>query len=216
MAGILDPKSRFFDTFLTAEGRRQLGSGELRMRFVSFSDGYTSYDESPDHDGVIENKDGEIFFEAMSRPQDSIITENPSIVNMLELRNPAAQPSFMSREGEIRAEDDGLDNDGDGEIDESGETFADGSETRPITLSNASMFGEEIFVPPSGKNVESVRSAGIDRAYIDFDATKKMYVSGSDSREIYYSPEESGLVGYWVFDRSIPQPAAKTNPVKPS
>ena len=63
MAAILDPKTRFFDTYLTKEGRRQLSSGELRMRYVSFSDGLPSYEES--ESGVIDPKDGSRFFEAI-------------------------------------------------------------------------------------------------------------------------------------------------------
>ena len=76
MAAILDPKTRFFDTFLTKEGRRQLASGEIRTRFISFSDSLTGYDQK--ELGVIDSKDGALFFEAMSRPQDKIVTENPS------------------------------------------------------------------------------------------------------------------------------------------
>jgi len=94
MAAILDPKTRFFDTLLTKEGRRQLASGELRMRYVSFSDRATTYDDSGD--GVIYNKDGSVFFEAMSNPQDQIIHEAPSIVNMMSIRDPDSQPVFLN------------------------------------------------------------------------------------------------------------------------
>ena len=68
MAAILDPKTRFFDTFLTKERRRQLANGEIRTRFISFSDSLTAYDQK--ELGVIDAKDGSIFFEAMSRPQE--------------------------------------------------------------------------------------------------------------------------------------------------
>tara|TARA_B100001057_G_scaffold500202_1_gene614052 strand:+ start:853 stop:4635 length:3783 start_codon:yes stop_codon:yes gene_type:complete len=94
MAAILDPKTRFFDTFLTKEGRRQLASGDLRMRYVSFSDGATTYDDAGDN--VIHDKDGSVFFEAMSKPQDQIIHEAPSIVNMMSIRDPVSQPVFLN------------------------------------------------------------------------------------------------------------------------
>ena len=93
MAAILDPKTRFFDTYLTKEGRRQLANGEIRMRFVSFSDGLTGYHD--DGDRVIDSKDGSVFFEAMSRPQDQLVTENPSVVNMMEIRDGGEQPTFL-------------------------------------------------------------------------------------------------------------------------
>lgn len=199
MAAILDPKTRFFDMYVTSEGRRQLSNGELRMRFVSFSDGYTSYEES--EPGVIDRKDGEIFFEAMSRPQDSLISENPSIVNMLEVRNPNAQPAFLSNTAQVLADDDGLDNDNDGTVDEQGEM-------KTITLSNASIFGEELFVPPTGFVTQSISTAGIGNAKIDYDVTKDFYISGSDSQELFYDASDNGVSGFWIFDRSVGQPVS--------
>ena len=174
-----------------------MSNGELRMRFVSFSDGYTSYEEL--EPGVIDRKDGEIFFEAMSRPKDSLISENPSIVNMLEIRNPSAQPAFLSNTIQVPAENDGLDNDGVGGIDQPGET-------KTITLSNATIFGEEVFVPPSGFVTQSISTAGIDRAEINFDITKSFYISGSDSQDLFYDSVNNGMKGSWVFDRSVGQP----------
>ena len=198
MAAILDPKTRFFDMYITSEGRRQMSNGELRMRFVSFSDGYTSYEES--EPGVIDRKDGEIFFEAMSRPQDSLISENPSIVNMLEIRKPGAQPAFLSNTIQVPADNDGIDNDGVEGIDQPGEM-------RTVTLSNASIFGEEIFVPPTGYVTQSISTAGIDTAEINYDPTKSFYISGSDTQELYYDCKSNGIKGSWVFDRSVGQPA---------
>ena len=139
MAGILNPKTRFFDTFITREGRRQLANGEIRTRFISFSDNCSAYDQS--EPGVIDTKDGSIFFEAMSRPQDTIVTENPSIINMMELRNPTEQPLFLTKE--ITTED------------------ADGNEVTHTALTQASMFGKEILVPPDGRTIEEIVTAGI-------------------------------------------------------
>jgi len=38
MSGILNSKQRFVDTVITAEGRRQLASGEFKVEFATFSD----------------------------------------------------------------------------------------------------------------------------------------------------------------------------------
>ena len=63
------------DTIITKEGRRQIPSGELKIRYVSFTDRHTFYacDEA-DH-SVAEDCTDRIQLEAMSRPQDQIIFE---------------------------------------------------------------------------------------------------------------------------------------------
>ena len=180
MAAILDPKTRFFDTFLTKEGRRQLANGEIRTRFISFSDSLTAYDQS--ELGVIDQKDGSIFFEAMSRPQDQIITENPSIINMMEIRNPSAQPAFLAKE---------LRND-DGEIVGS-------------AMTNAAMFGKEILVPPDGREILVVTSSGIDKKTIEYDPRSPFYISGSRSQELFYDNRATGFRGWWIFDETVTQ-----------
>ena len=38
MAGLLDPKKRVLDTFMTEEGRKQASTGRMRVEYVSFSD----------------------------------------------------------------------------------------------------------------------------------------------------------------------------------
>ena len=43
MSGILNSKQSFVDTVLTAEGRRQLASGEFRIEFATFSDNEIFY-----------------------------------------------------------------------------------------------------------------------------------------------------------------------------
>ncbi len=43
MSGILNSKQRFVDTVITAEGRRQLASGEFQIEFVTFSDAEVFY-----------------------------------------------------------------------------------------------------------------------------------------------------------------------------
>ena len=183
MAGILDPKTRFFDTYLTKEGRRQLSSGELRMRFVSFSDGLTTYDQSEFK--VIDPKDGSPFFEAMSRPQDSIITENESIVNMMEVREEGERPAFLFTSGS-----DGV--------------------TRPV---RASMFGTTIMEPPDGRKVVKLSTAGIDRAGVSYNPLSSFYISGSSTQEVLYDDMGGRLRGWWLFDEFQSQLATVSDPL---
>lgn len=75
MAGILDKKTRFVDTFLTDQGRQELAKGELRFSFGVFSDYATFYDTSVDDPSVAAEAVNRIQFEAASRPQDLVIPE---------------------------------------------------------------------------------------------------------------------------------------------
>ena len=183
MAGILDPKKRFFDTYLTNEGRKQMSTGELRMRFVSFSDGLTGYEQS--ELGVIDGKDGSLFFESMSRPQDNIITENKSVVNMMEVRSPDRQPAFLFKKI----------------------TDAEGNviERQPL---RASMFGTQIYEPPNGKQILAVSSSGIDRKPVEYNPSKSFFVSGSTTQQVFYDNTGNRLMGWWQFDMNQTQIAS--------
>jgi len=75
MAGILDKKTRFMDTFLTSLGREQLAKGELNFAFATFSDYSTFYEASLEDPDVAEDAINRIFFEAANRPQDLVIPE---------------------------------------------------------------------------------------------------------------------------------------------
>lgn len=74
MAGILDSKARIMDFILTDEGRRQVRAGDLRIGFASFSDLGTFYEDNGD--GVAEDANARIYFEASSRHQDRIVVES--------------------------------------------------------------------------------------------------------------------------------------------
>ena len=74
MAGILNSKQRIMDTIITKEGRMQIPSGELKVRYVSFTDRHTFY-TADEESNVAESADDRIQFEAISRPQDQIIFE---------------------------------------------------------------------------------------------------------------------------------------------
>jgi hypothetical protein len=75
MAGILNKKTRFMDTFLTQVGRDQLAHGELRFSFATFSDSCTFYERSIDDNTVVSDATNRIFFECANRPQDQVIPE---------------------------------------------------------------------------------------------------------------------------------------------
>lgn len=81
MAGILDGKSRMMDTIITKEGRRQIAEGNLRIRYVTFTDRHTFYVQ--EDDDANDDADDRIFFEATSRPQDQIIFETDDEGDML-------------------------------------------------------------------------------------------------------------------------------------
>tara|TARA_B100001094_G_scaffold328748_2_gene389881 strand:+ start:559 stop:1497 length:939 start_codon:yes stop_codon:yes gene_type:complete len=75
MAGILDKKTRFMDTYLTDRGRQELAKGELRFSFALFSDYGTFYEGSMANPNVAESPANRIYFEAANRPQDLVIPE---------------------------------------------------------------------------------------------------------------------------------------------
>jgi hypothetical protein len=71
--GILNNKTRIFDTIVTQEGRRQLATGKMRIEFVSFTDRETFYEA----DSVSGSSDPStrLFLEASDLPQDRITFE---------------------------------------------------------------------------------------------------------------------------------------------
>jgi hypothetical protein len=75
--GILYNKERIIDFIITQEGKRQAGSGELRVKFASFTDHHTYYEKSGSLDlpDLAEDASNRIFFEAASRYQDVIVPE---------------------------------------------------------------------------------------------------------------------------------------------
>ena len=77
MAGILNSKERVMDFFITQEGKRQAGFGELRVKFASFTDMHTFYEKSGSADlpDLADDASNRIFFEAYSRYQDVIVPE---------------------------------------------------------------------------------------------------------------------------------------------
>ena len=73
MAGILDSKTRIFDTVLTTEGRRQLAAQTFRISYASFSDGATFY--QGDVESGSSDAGRRVFIEASTAGRDQITFE---------------------------------------------------------------------------------------------------------------------------------------------
>jgi hypothetical protein len=84
MAGILDNKKRIMDTIVTQEGRRQLASGNFKIKYASFTDGNVFYEE----DLLAGTTDAtlRIPFEAVNKWQDNIVFETDDSGNLLNFQ----------------------------------------------------------------------------------------------------------------------------------
>jgi len=77
--GILDPKTRFIDTVITNEGRRQIANGKLKAEFYSFSDSgavYSKEDVYASGSGLRQFFGSIVNFETNGTMQDSITLES--------------------------------------------------------------------------------------------------------------------------------------------
>ena len=84
MAGILDNKKRIMDTIVTQEGRRQLSSGNFKIKYASFTDGNVFYEEdllSGTTDATLR-----IPFEVVNKFQDNIVFETDDSGNLLSFQ----------------------------------------------------------------------------------------------------------------------------------
>ena len=95
MAGILDNKSRVIDAIITREGRRQIASGMLQAKFISFTDKNVVYEK--DSEGYLEDPALKIYFEASSNDDDSIVPETDFDGSML----PFSTDDFSVTNGKI-------------------------------------------------------------------------------------------------------------------
>tara|TARA_Y100001963_G_scaffold159001_2_gene260787 strand:+ start:16333 stop:17322 length:990 start_codon:yes stop_codon:yes gene_type:complete len=82
MAGVLDPKSRIIDAFVTKNGRSQLAEGKMRIEFASFTDRHTFYEK----DSVSGSSDasGRLFLESTSLPFDQVTFESDDTGRLIE------------------------------------------------------------------------------------------------------------------------------------
>lgn len=74
MAGILDAKTRIFDTIITNQGRAQASTGKMRIEYASFSDASAIYALDTLVSGGLDFT-SRITFEAGNLPQDQITLE---------------------------------------------------------------------------------------------------------------------------------------------
>lgn len=73
MSGILDPKSRIMDTVITDNGRRQMASGQMRIKYVTFTDLGAFYE--PTDSGVLDDPtEHRLYFEPPSDLPSDLIT----------------------------------------------------------------------------------------------------------------------------------------------
>jgi len=73
MSGILDNKKRMVDVFVTQQGRQQMSNGDMRISYVSFTDGDTYY--RGDIASGSADATNRFFLEASNAPQDQITFE---------------------------------------------------------------------------------------------------------------------------------------------
>lgn len=85
MSGILDNKSRVMDTILTQEGKRQISSANLKIKYVSFTDSATYY--KGDIVSGSANASERIYFESCNLPQDQITFEADDSGQLLPFKN---------------------------------------------------------------------------------------------------------------------------------
>ena len=74
MAGILDTKSRVMDVVVTNEGKRQIGSGDFKIAYATFTDKNAFYDKSS-ISGSFDSASQRVYIEASSLAYDSITIE---------------------------------------------------------------------------------------------------------------------------------------------
>jgi len=92
MSGILDNRLRIMDTILTLEGRRQIADGDLRVRYVSFTDGSTFYDADVSLGSSDASK--RIYFEQCHLPQDQITFEADDSGKIRPFKNKSGIKAF--------------------------------------------------------------------------------------------------------------------------
>ena len=73
MAGILEQKSRILDVIFTPDGRRQILTGEARIKYASFSDAGAVYEGN--YEKILDQSSANIGLEAFSTQWDQIVVE---------------------------------------------------------------------------------------------------------------------------------------------
>jgi len=88
MSGLLDSKARILDSIITFEGRKQISTGQLKIEYVSFSDGATFY--KADIASGSSDATRRLFLEACNLPQDEITFEADDSGRLQSFKNDSA------------------------------------------------------------------------------------------------------------------------------
>lgn len=83
--GILNKKNRVIDTIITDEGRRQMASGGMKIKWISFSDSSTFY--SADLLSGSTDASARLYLEANQLPQDQICFKADDSGKLLPFKN---------------------------------------------------------------------------------------------------------------------------------
>ena len=86
MSGFLDKKSRFLDTIVTTEGRKQIAFGKMQAEFYSFSDSGTFYELNTSPSGSVDASK-RLYLEASNLPQDLISFESDDSGKLINFKN---------------------------------------------------------------------------------------------------------------------------------
>ena len=97
MSGFLDSKTRIIDTIITQEGKRQLASGQMQIKFATYTDGGSFYQKSLASGSA--DSSVRLYLEAASLPQDQITFEADDSGLLLPFKN--AQESIQVAGGNI-------------------------------------------------------------------------------------------------------------------
>jgi len=85
VSGILDNKSRVFDTIVTLEGKRQLSMGGVDIKYVTFTDSATFY--QADIISGSTDPTTRIYLEACHLPQDKVTFQADNLGKLLPFEN---------------------------------------------------------------------------------------------------------------------------------
>ena len=97
MSGFLDSKTRIIDTIITQEGKRQLASGKMQIKFATYTDGASFYQKSVASGST--DASARLYLEAAVLPQDQITFEADDSGLLLPFKN--AQESIQVAGGNI-------------------------------------------------------------------------------------------------------------------
>jgi hypothetical protein len=95
MAGILNPKERVLDTIITPTGRAQMSTGEMKIRYASFSDRQMYYSKKTEVE--LSDPGERIYFESYATDSDLIIQELDADANL----NPVQTDTFTVYGGNV-------------------------------------------------------------------------------------------------------------------